>query len=40
MGHSNLVQQTGGVQTQFWVQIFGQKTGKYNFPEETGWVQT
>jgi hypothetical protein len=40
MGHTNLLEQTGGVQTQFWGQISGQKVGHTNLLEQTGGVQT
>jgi hypothetical protein len=35
-----LLEQTGWVQTQFWGQIAGQKTGHTNFIEQTGAVRT
>jgi hypothetical protein len=39
-GHTNLLEQTGGVQTQFWGQISGLKTEHINLLEQSGGVQT
>jgi hypothetical protein len=35
-----LLEKTGGVQTQFWGEIWGQKIGHPNLLEKTGGVQT
>ena len=35
-----MLEKTGGVQTQFWGEIWGQKIGHPNLLEKTGGVQT